>query len=187
MIARMYPLRHVQELVSSGVSVQQLPEVASFCAAHFYAGAPRERDVSRALDARRPSLALPAALEAEPTLAPFRKVDADTACPATTDRPVGTYNSFSIRVNAARPVLLFVRDGFSSYWKVRVDRVPSHVVPALGAFKAVVVPAGSHTVVFRFEPPWLKAALWMAYAALIALSVAVLGGRFSASTRSIRR
>ena len=51
---------------------------------------------------------------------------------------------------------------------------PSEIFPALGAFKAVAVPAGVSEVRLHFSPPFIGAALLGSYALLVAVALGAL-------------
>jgi uncharacterized membrane protein YfhO len=61
-------------------------------------------------------------------------------------------------------------DQFYPGWQATIDGQPARIYPANTAFRSVLVPAGSHTVEFRFVPPVLA----------ISLSLAALGIAFVA-------
>lgn len=57
-----------------------------------------------------------------------------------------------IRVEAAESGYLVLTDNYYEDWNASIDGEPVEVLRANHTFRAVPVPAGSHTVVFRFEP-----------------------------------
>lgn len=90
-------------------------------------------------------------------------------------------SSVAVEVDARRPALLYVADGFDPAWRASVDGEEAPVYRANLAFKAVPVPAGVHRVELAYRPwgyvvtfGWRLA--WMA--ALVALAArAVLRSR----------
>jgi hypothetical protein len=79
------------------------------------------------------------------------------------------------RVDAASDAWLFLADTYDPSWHAYVDGAARPVRLANAMFRAVAVPAGHHTVEFRFEPASLQrgAAISLATGALL---LVVLGG-----------
>ena len=82
----------------------------------------------------------------------------------------------SYRVSAAAPALLVEMDAFMPGWRAYVDGVEQTVLQANAFGRAVVVPAGDHTVEWRFFPPLLVASLLASWLGL-PLGLLVLGVR----------
>lgn len=61
-----------------------------------------------------------------------------------------------LRVGAQSPSLLVLTDNFYPGWTATVDGVKTPIWRANSLFRAVEVPAGSHTVVFRYRPASLR-------------------------------
>lgn len=77
----------------------------------------------------------------------------------------------TIAVNAATDGLLIISDPVARGWRATVDGEPAPIYPANVLFRAVPVPAGAHTVVLTYEPPWLRIGLLisaLAHAVLLA-------------------
>lgn len=92
----------------------------------------------------------------------------------------------SYRVSAAAPSLLVEVDAFMPGWRAYVDGAEQTVLQANVFGRAVVVPAGHHTVEWRFFPPVLVASLLATWLGL-PLGLLVLGVRSRARrTRSNR-
>ncbi len=75
------------------------------------------------------------------------------------DGPVGTASialyeneSVTIRTTASQDSMLVLTDPYYPGWVARVDGRETPVMRADYLFRAVVVPAGTHTVTFSFEP-----------------------------------
>jgi Bacterial membrane protein YfhO len=82
-------------------------------------------------------------------------------------------------VETSAPAYLVVRASHARGWQAWVDGVPTPVMRANGKHRAVAVPAGTHEVVLRYEPPGLWLGQLVSAAALVAcvLVVAVVGER----------
>lgn len=74
-----------------------------------------------------------------------------------------TYNDLDLKVFSKHKAPLFVRDGYSPYWKAKVNGEAVPITRALHYFKAVEVPEGVSLVSFRFSPPWIGFSLGIAY------------------------
>lgn len=89
-------------------------------------------------------------------------------------------NEIVLDVHAAADGYLVLSEVYYPGWRALVDDEPAEVVLANTAFRAVLVPAGDHTVRLWFDPDSVR---WGAVAAAVSLSVAlglgswgVLGG-----------
>jgi hypothetical protein len=69
-----------------------------------------------------------------------------------------------VQVNATRPALLVVRDAGDVHWSAQVDGADARTLRANVFQRAVLVPAGTHTVQMRYQPPglWRGAIIGMA-------------------------
>ncbi|MBI4830119.1 MAG: YfhO family protein [Candidatus Lindowbacteria bacterium] len=78
----------------------------------------------------------------------------------------------SMRVTVDRPALLALGDFFDEHWRASVDSVEAEVFRANYLMRALVVPAGTHIVVFRYRPVVAGYALTLAgWILLIAIVV----------------
>ena len=86
-------------------------------------------------------------LEEEPTI----PIAADTM--STDTAWIIDYQSEAVRigVNAPHNSLLVLTDAWFTSWQVAVDGNPVKCLRAYGAFRAVVIPAGSREVVFTYH------------------------------------
>jgi hypothetical protein len=103
---------------------------------------------------------------------PSRDVALETPAEASCREGAAALESFvpgdeRYRVTADGPGLLVTRYSFAHGWRASVDGRPAPVVRANGKHRAVSVPAGTHEVRLRYEPPGLHAGM-----ALTALAVA---------------
>ena len=69
-----------------------------------------------------------------------------------------------VDVEAHRPAVLRLADLWYPDWKVAVDGKPARLLRADHALRAVAVPAGHHTVTFRFASTSFRVGLWMSIA-----------------------
>lgn len=91
-------------------------------------------------------------------------------------------NDLRLRVRTAEAALLLRSDTHSAGWTVTIDDRPAELLRANHAFQAVVVPAGEHAVVFRYEPPGRRTGLLVAGVGLL-----LFGGLVLLAIRERRR
>lgn len=75
-----------------------------------------------------------------------------------------------VRVETDRPAYLVLGDPLYPGWVATADGQPIPMARANGLFRAVAVPAGAHEVVFRFEPPLVRAGAGVSLVGLVALA-----------------
>jgi len=119
-------------------------------------------------------------LASDPGIPPGR---ADSAGTARVTRY--KLHDVEVEVNAHRPAVLRLADLWYPDWRVTVDGKPEKLLRADHALRAVVVPAGHHTVEFKFESKAFRIGLWVslvsAFLSLVLLAVgAWLGHRGAA-------
>ena len=51
--------------------------------------------------------------------------------------------------------MVLVRIPYERLWTATVDGRPARVLPADSVVQAVEVPAGSHSIVLRYQDPWI--------------------------------
>jgi hypothetical protein len=78
-------------------------------------------------------------------------------------------NALRIRVDSQADGYLFLSDPFYPGWQAEVDGEPATILQANYAFRAVAVPAGSHTVTMAFRP-----GSWFTGLGITALTVVIL-------------
>jgi hypothetical protein len=84
--------------------------------------------------------------------------------------------------------LLVLTDAVYPGWQAAVDGVPAPIYQANGLFRGVMVPAGAHEVVFRYEPASLRfGAIVSALALLVWLALIMAGRARRAGRLHIRR
>ena len=70
-----------------------------------------------------------------------------------------SFTSATIDVSANEPAILVFTDTYYPGWTATVDTAPAEIFPAYGAFRAVIVPEGKHTVAFHYFPRSFQAGL----------------------------
>jgi hypothetical protein len=84
----------------------------------------------------------------------------------------------SIHVQTDRPVYLILADSAYPGWNATIDGTATSVATADGIFRAITVPAGTHEIVFRFDPPIVAKGWIVAGVSLLALLVILAAGVF---------
>ncbi len=82
------------------------------------------------------------------------------------------YQNEFIRMEASldSPKLLVLADAYyPSGWIATIDGEPTEILRADGVLRAVAVPAGDHTIEFRFKPSWFYAGLTVSLLTILAL------------------
>jgi hypothetical protein len=72
---------------------------------------------------------------------------------------------FTVKTESAAPGVLLVTDRYSPNWKVWVDGKETPLLRANYIMRGVQVPAGSHTVQFKYRPP--VDSLWVTLSAMV--------------------
>lgn len=93
-----------------------------------------------------------------------------------------TPNRVVVQSVAKTPALLYVADAWSDSWFATVDGEPAPVLRANHAYRAIPVPAGTHTVAMEYRSARLMQAIWVA---LGALGILALLGLVSWRTRGL--
>lgn len=102
------------------------------------------------------------------------------------DRP----EEVAVEVEAERPALLVLTDTFYPGWRARLAGQELEVLRANGFYRAAVVPAGRHEIVFLYEPGSLRSGVWLSLASLlgvIAVPLALRGRRAFSGRVSLTR
>jgi hypothetical protein len=97
-----------------------------------------------------------------------------------------TADEFTLRVAPDRPAMLVVLDNYFPAWKAFVDgrEVPVH--RANHTFRAIAVPAGEHTVTFRYDPGELRTGASISLIVLsLLLAVIMVGAWRERRTRTL--
>jgi hypothetical protein len=113
--------------------------------------------------------------------ATFTWLDRDPGIPAGAPDSVGSaqvtkykLHEVEVEVNARRPAVLRLADLYYPDWKVFVDGKRETLLRADHLLRAVAVPAGHHTVLFKFESGAFRAGLWVSIVSTF-LALVLLG------------
>ena len=85
-----------------------------------------------------------------------------------------TPNKIIIKVNTDSPALLFLSDNYYPGWEAFIDGSQTKIFRADYAFRAVVVPKGTHTVIFNYSPLSFKLGIVGAIIGLIGLVILLI-------------
>lgn len=77
----------------------------------------------------------------------------------------------TVRTTASRPALMVLSDNWYKDWHATVDGREAPILVANHAFRGVVVPQGTHTVEFRFQPRELYTGFYIYLAGLALLAL----------------
>ncbi|MEO8376397.1 MAG: YfhO family protein [Candidatus Sumerlaeota bacterium] len=69
--------------------------------------------------------------------------------------------ALTVETSSDRGGILYLTDNLTSGWSMTLDGKPSTILRANYAFRGVELPAGKHTVVFRYQPPGLTTGIWL--------------------------
>jgi hypothetical protein len=92
-------------------------------------------------------------------------------------------NDVTVQVNTPGPALLRLADMWYPDWKATVDGAAAPILRADYLLRAVPVPAGEHTVVFRFQSPAIRNGLILSIVSLV-LILALLAAGFVPGRRT---
>ena len=87
------------------------------------------------------------------------------------------YNRYEARVKMRRPGALALKVAFHPFWTVQVDQRPRPLLQLTPGFLGVRVPAGEHTISFRYRNPYYQKLLLLL--TLAGWSLAILWGLWS--------
>ena len=101
-----------------------------------------------------------------------------TPLPPAAETPPGTAevtgyhnNRVDVRYETGAPSVLVLADAWYPDWKCRINETPAEVFPVYGVFRGVIVPAGTGTVEFFYDPASLRRGMALSWAALLACGV----------------
>lgn len=78
-----------------------------------------------------------------------------------------TANSVSVSSSTSSTGFLVLADAYAPGWTATVDGVKTNVIIADHALRAVSVPTGRHTVIFRYQPGSFRYGAWISLISLI--------------------
>jgi hypothetical protein len=161
------PLLRAVARSEEGVEVHELadPLPRAFVVGAAIAAANDEEAVARlasgSFDPEREAVITGTTLSLPPDAAPSREVEI-----------VRHRNTeVAVRARLEKPGLLVLSEGYYPGWRVTVDAVPARLLRVNVMMRGVVVPAGDHTITFRFRSPTIRAGVLISVAALIVLVV----------------
>ena len=137
---------------------------------HYVENADEEIEALRTIDLRRGAVA---DNRFAPVLEGFRPSPADSLSSIL----LSDYDSdfVSYRVDAKKEELaVFSEIYYPRGWQVTIDGEPAEMLRVNYALRGLLVPEGTHTVEFRFDPPSIKATDAIAYAALVIMLLTAL-------------
>jgi hypothetical protein len=79
-----------------------------------------------------------------------------------------------LRTDTDNPAILVVADSYYPAWSAWVDGKPAKILPANVNQRAVVVPAGAHTIEMRYMQRMFTRGIWVVVASLFAFLMVVL-------------
>ena len=96
-------------------------------------------------------------------------------------------NSVSLTASPDRPAILVLADNWLPGWTVQVDGRPAELLKADHMLRAVALPAGTHSVEFRYKAPLLRETLWLSAAGWLTALGLLLAGTLPALRWAGRR
>ena len=92
-------------------------------------------------------------------------------------------NRVDLRTYSKRPGIAVLCDMMYPGWRAYVNDRPADIMKVDGIFRGVCVPAGEHSVSFRFDPERLRWGESMLYIGLAILGVAIVGSHLARPKR----
>ena len=79
-----------------------------------------------------------------------------------------------IRTNSREPSFLVLSDAFYPGWKASVDEQETKIFVTNYALRGVAVPAGSHTIVFSYEPRSVRTGILILALSVLAWAIVLV-------------
>jgi hypothetical protein len=158
--------RSLVELREAGLEPNGIPYLRVFAKVHPLESAAAERKIIEQLGGyeKYDSLGIKDADSAD--LADFLNSSKNLPLSQVTVNSVKrTYNTFAIELTSTEKCVLFIRDGYSPYWSVKINGAPVKLHRALVNFKALAIPQGTSKVLLKFTPPGIP---WISFLSLLA-------------------
>jgi hypothetical protein len=86
-------------------------------------------------------------------------------------------NTMQLEVATEAPGVLVLTETYAPGWRATLDNQPTPIYPANHAFRAVVVPAGTHSITFTYAPPVMTWGASISAGALLVLLVGAIWAR----------
>lgn len=143
------------------------PSPRAYAPAHLVT-AHDARDAAARLDVLAADHALPATAVVEAPSHALAAANGRARVAITRDAP----DEVTLAVDADADTVVILADAWASGWSATVDGAATAAWPANVVLRAAPVPAGRHTLVWRYRPvsarvgAWLSAAAWLTLAAL---------------------
>jgi len=113
---------------------------------------------------------------ADGTAAPASGGGTTSSADAVDIVPGGDPDTVELQATLSAPGWVVLSDTFYPGWTASIDSAPTPIHPANLLFRAVFVPAGTHRIVFRYEPFALRLGLGIAMLGLIASGLMLVRG-----------
>lgn len=81
-------------------------------------------------------------------------------------------DEMTIRTVANRDGFLVASEVYEENWRAYLNGEPAELYQTNGTLRGVAIPAGEHTVEFRYEPPSLRIGLWVTGISTLAMIIA---------------
>lgn len=94
-------------------------------------------------------------------------------------------NRIRLMTRSPHAAILVLAENYSPGWTATVNHEPTEVYIANYAFRAVEVPAGQATVIFRYRPPGLAAGILISAASLLAIMIMIVAAVFREKRRPV--
>ena len=130
---------------------------------HFVENADEEIAALKAIDLRKMAVA---DRKFEPLLAGFRPAPADSASTIRLTEYDSDYLVYAVDAKKEE-LALFSEIYYPRGWQVTIDDAPAEMLRVNYTLRALPVPAGKHTITFRFDPQSIRVTDSIAFAALI--------------------